>query len=77
MITFVNTHGAMATEKYLKQQFKIVILPTPREISRGCGIAIRFQPEDRDGVLAAMEEFTLEKDMYGIYHFTNGQYFVL
>ena len=77
VISFVNTHGAMATEKYLKKQFKIVILPTPREISQGCGIAIRFTTEDYDDVLKSLSKFDLDKKMYSIYGFSDGCYTML
>lgn len=74
VITFVNTHGAISAEKHLKKEYKIIVMPTPREISRGCGIAIRFGEEAREGVLKNLASFALEKALYSIYQFKDGAY---
>lgn len=74
IVSFANTHGAMAAEKHLKKQFKIVTLPTPREISRGCGIAIRFGAEDYDSVCEILTSSNLDKALYSIYHFADGTF---
>lgn len=74
MITFVNTHGAISAEKHLKKEYKIIVMPTPREISRGCGIAIRFGEEAREGILKSLASFSLEKTLYSIYHYKDGAY---
>ncbi|MGI6728472.1 MAG: DUF3343 domain-containing protein [Anaerovoracaceae bacterium] len=74
VISFSNTHGAIATEKYLKEEFKIVIMPTPREISRGCGIGIKFATEDYNSIIKKLDTFSLKKELYSIYRFTDGCY---
>lgn len=74
VITFVNTHSAITMEKLLKKFYNIVIMPTPREISRGCGIAIRFSKEDYDGILERLEESSINRKMYSVFQFTDGQY---
>ncbi len=44
VILFHTTSGVMQTEKLLlKAGFVIKLLPTPREFSSDCGIAIRFE----------------------------------
>ena len=46
VITFQSTHAAMAASHALKVQDVIhYTIPTPREISAGCGIALRFLGE--------------------------------
>lgn len=53
ILAFNTTTDAMEAEKYLQNNFSIAIMPVPREISSGCGLAIRFQDPD----LAAIMEF--------------------
>lgn len=51
VITFDSTHHAIKTEKHLKDRFKIEMIPTPREISASCGLSIKFQEREFDGIL--------------------------
>ena len=44
LYTFSNTHGAIATEKILKEA-GATILPVPRVISASCGISVSIKPE--------------------------------
>lgn len=67
VITFANTHSALSAEQELKHRIKIVILPTPREISKGCGIAIRFAQQDLEQAKAVLEELELPQDRYGFF----------
>lgn len=47
IITFPNTHSAMACEEKLRNnKINIIVIPTPTSITRSCGIAIRFKSED-------------------------------
>lgn len=68
LITFENTHAAIATEKLLAPA-DVRIMPVPRFISASCGISVRIKPEcytlaseifQRDG--------RLKTDEYAIYH---------
>lgn len=43
ILAFDTTDSVMAAEARLKEHFSISIMPVPREISTGCGLAIRFQ----------------------------------
>ncbi|NLY71589.1 MAG: DUF3343 domain-containing protein [Clostridiales bacterium] len=74
VITFESTHAAITIERSLKKKFKITILPTPREISHGCGIAIRFSTEDFDAIKEQLQSFPIDEKMYSIYQFTKGEY---
>ena len=42
VMVFYATEDTIRTEKFLKDYFKVAIMPTPREISESCGFAIRF-----------------------------------
>lgn len=48
LLTFQSTHQFMVAEKILKDQFEMTIIPTLREISTGCGIAIKLNCSSAD-----------------------------
>ncbi|MBC3804658.1 DUF3343 domain-containing protein [Acetobacterium fimetarium] len=70
VITFANTHSAISTQSHLETCAKITIMPTLREISAGCGISIRFAPEELDHVLAGLKTWNLAAEMYQLYEIT-------
>lgn len=74
VITFVSTHGAIATEKHLKQKHRIIVMPTPREIASGCGIAVRFSASNFDSIYSEINELPINNKMYRIYHYSEGCY---
>ena len=47
-ITFPNTHSALQAEKLLQKHGMppFIIVPVPRAISTGCGLAVKVSPED-------------------------------
>lgn len=47
VISFESTHAAMASERALVGQAAASMIPTPREISAGCGMSLRFQADSR------------------------------
>lgn len=51
VITFKSTHHAMKADSVFKdQEVKFRTIPTPREITKSCGLSIRFNLEDIDQV---------------------------
>jgi len=54
---FHSVHRVMKAEKLLKQQkLDVLLIPTPRQLSSDCGLAIRYDEKARpqvDAVLAA------------------------
>jgi Protein of unknown function (DUF3343). len=70
VITFANTHSAISTQSHLETCAKITIMPTLREISAGCGISIRFSPEELDHVMAGLKTWNLSPEMFQIYEIT-------
>lgn len=72
IITFSTTHAALSAEKLLEEtDLPYLIIPTPREISAGCGLAIRIFPESLAQVgriikksgLAYEEVYKIEKTL--------------
>jgi len=51
VITFSETSDAMAAEKlFQERQIPGRIIPIPRQLSAGCGLSWRTEPEARDAV---------------------------
>ena len=45
VITFTSTYGAIYAQKVLRPVADVLTMPVLREISLGCGIAVRFRPQ--------------------------------
>ena len=55
IITFDTTTQAMAMEKFCAQRnLPGRLIPVPREITAGCGLSWKAQPEDREKLLQAL-----------------------
>lgn len=62
-------YGLQLESKLKKEKIKYTIVPTPRELSSCCGIAIMYNKDDEDRIKALVEEnsinisgfFSLEK----------------
>lgn len=66
--TFKSTHYAIQAEKVLKENdiiFKTI--PTPREVSHSCGLALLFTVEDIEKIKKLMENGLVQVD--GLYKF--------
>lgn len=60
ILSFDNTTEAMAVEKYcMENQLPGRIIPVPREITAGCGLAWKALPEDEDILLKALKDGNL------------------
>ncbi|NLO20798.1 MAG: DUF3343 domain-containing protein [Syntrophomonadaceae bacterium] len=66
IITFASTSYALKAEKVMKGLGKIfMIIPTPREISTSCGLAIKLEPE---GLKEFLQILAVEKvPVQGVY----------
>ena len=55
IITFATTTQAMAMEKFCgENNLPGRLIPVPREITAGCGLSWKAQPEDREKLLQAL-----------------------
>lgn len=70
VITFVSSSGAIQAQRVLKDQVSFQIMPVLREISRGCGISIRFDPGHLAAARAALS--ALPEGQYAFYGITEG-----
>ena len=55
IITFATTTQAMAMEKFcIQQNLPGRLIPVPREITAGCGLAWKALPEEKDRLMTAL-----------------------
>lgn len=63
IITFHTTSAAMAMEKYCNENaIKGRLIPVPRQLSAGCGLAWRMDPADYEVCGERMEESGIETE---------------
>ena len=56
-VLFPNVNEGLMLEKKLKENsIKYTIVPTPRELSKCCGISIKYFFEDEEGIKRIVEE---------------------
>ena len=67
LITFSSTYGAIYAQKLLAPVAPVRVMPVLREISLGCGMALRFPPEDLEGVRQVLAASELKSEEYGFY----------
>ena len=57
VVLFHSTAHAIRAEKVLVQAgFEIKMIPTPRQLSSDCGMALRFHREDEEKVITALQQ---------------------
>ncbi len=61
IVTFSTTTDAMKMEKHCaKHQIPGRMIPVPREISAGCGLAWRAEPEEEENITKELERSGLK-----------------
>lgn len=61
IISFHSTHHAIGAEKRLLDLKRSVqMIPVPKEISSGCGLALKVLPHEIDDSLSALSEQQIE-----------------
>lgn len=56
VMVFHSTSWALRAEKLAREGgFEVKLIPIPRHISSDCGTALRFRWEDREALLALLE----------------------
>lgn len=72
MLAFSSTHAAISAQKHLTGLCTFQTMPVLREVSAGCGIALRFAPEELDNVRSTLGTSPLLCDEYCFYAVTGG-----
>ena len=70
LVTFASTYGAIRAQEALRPAVKAVTMPVLREISLGCGIALRLDPGDLQEARDALAACGLEPGEYAFYAVT-------
>lgn len=70
VVTFASSGGAIAAQKVLDGQVTSLIMPVLREISAGCGIALRLAPEMLSRAAEVLEGSSLRREEYAFYAVT-------
>ena len=61
VVLFYTTSAAMRSEKVLKKaKISVKLVPTPRELSSDCGIAMRFHWTQAENVRTALDAARVE-----------------
>ena len=70
LVTFASTYGAIRAQEALRPAVKAVTMPVLREISLGCGIALRLAPGDLAAARTALAGCELAPAEYAFYAVT-------
>lgn len=63
-MVFSCTTDTIEAEKLMQHRFKTMLIPTPREISKSCGFAVRFFDAETEELTAAAEELNIPHALY-------------
>lgn len=67
VLSFQSTAHAMRVEEYcMKHQIAGRLIPVPKDITAGCGLAWRALPEEEKSLLEAFKKADITYD--GVYH---------
>ena len=64
VMAFNSTSHSIHTEKKAKELFRIAVIPTPRELTNDCGLAIKFLDSDIAAIKDFYETLTIPADLY-------------
>ena len=61
IIIFHTTTSAIHSEKVLKKEgFEVKLIPTPRELSSDCGIALKFDWQQSEKIQSILDKSKIE-----------------
>jgi len=64
IISFATNEDVMQAEAYIKKYLPITIIPVPREINTGCGLAIRFMEASEDIIRKFCQTIPIPGSLY-------------
>ena len=70
LISFASTHAALRARQALTGVCPAVVMPVLREISLGCGMALRLHPAHLSAARTARGESGLPRETYAFYRVT-------
>lgn len=73
LITFSNTHSAIAAQSFLKDKLPFIVMPILREMSSSCGISIKIESTAYSAIKSFLELCFPNSSMYKIYQITEDE----
>lgn len=70
LLVFDSTHNAISSQKALRD-FNVTIIPTPSEISLGCGISILLSEKYLKQAIELVKNLGIENSRFKIYKLEN------
>ena len=64
VMAFHSVNHSIQTEKKASELFKLTVIPTPRELTNDCGIAIKFHDNDVTKIEEFHKALTVPADVY-------------
>ena len=64
VMAFNSTNHSIQTEKKAKELFRITVIPTPRELTNDCGLAIKFLDFDINLIKSFYDTLSVPADLY-------------
>ena len=64
VMAFRSANHSIQTQKKLNKLFDFTVMPTPRELTNDCGIAIRFNDSNLAEIKKFHETLTVPADVY-------------
>ncbi|WP_080797291.1 DUF3343 domain-containing protein [Arabiibacter massiliensis] len=71
VLAFESTHAAMAADKFLSPG-GAKLIPTPRAVSAGCGMSLRFTAADDAEALARVRSVEAARGLAALYRMEDG-----
>ena len=68
IITFRSANHCIQTEKKAGKQSGITVIPTPVELTTGCGLSLRFPVDDFSAVKVFYDTLTVPAEVYFIHN---------
>lgn len=66
VLTFDSTSFAIQAEKQIKEAFKSVVMPTPRELTASCGLAVKFLEDCYEDIVAYVTNLEIPCKLYSM-----------
>jgi hypothetical protein len=61
IVTFQNTHEAMKAEREaIKNNIKLIVIPTPTYITKSCGISLKIDEENIQNIIELIKSETIK-----------------
>lgn len=68
VVLFETAHDAIVGEKQIRGFLNVALMPIPSQFSAGCGIVLRFEPDDEN----RMRELLMSNQIQGRIEFVGG-----